>query len=87
LIWTSDCLYFSKNIGDDYYVIQSAVKPPNAKYVGFGEQGGLHLVKNNEQVTYFNYDNMRYRQVNIRRGMRVNGDEEGDLGSKEDYIS
>lgn len=39
------------------------MKPPEAQYIGFGEQGGQHLVKNEEQVTYFNYDNMRYRQV------------------------
>jgi hypothetical protein len=37
-------------------------------------------VKNNEQVTYFNYDNMRYRQVHLQKGgmRRVNRDEEGE---------
>ena len=28
-----------------------------------GEQGGQCLAKNNHQVSYFNFDNMRYRQV------------------------
>lgn len=48
---------------DDYHIIQTVNKPSTAKYVGFGEQGGMELVKNNTRVTYFNYDNMRYRQV------------------------
>lgn len=48
---------------DDYHIVQTVQKPYTAKYVGFGEQGGLELVKNNTCVTYFNYDNMRYRQV------------------------
>lgn len=47
----------------EYAVIQSAVKPPTAKYIGFGEQGGVKLAKNTSQITYFNYDNMRYMQV------------------------
>lgn len=46
-----------------FLIILQFVKPPEAQYIGFGEQGGQHLVKNEEQVTYFNYDNMRYRQV------------------------
>lgn len=48
---------------DDYHIIQSVCKPATAKYVGFGEQGGMSLLKNNARVTYFNYDNMRYRQI------------------------
>ncbi len=48
---------------DDYHIKQGIVKPATEKYVGFGEQGGLDLVKNNRQVTYFNYDNMMYNQV------------------------
>lgn len=48
---------------DDYKIIQTITKPYTAKYVGFGEQGGIDLVKNNTRITYFNYDNMRYRQV------------------------
>lgn len=47
----------------DYHIIQAVSKPATAKYVGFGEQGGFDLVKNNTRITYFNYDNMRYRQV------------------------
>ena len=38
-------------------------KPATARYIGFGEQGGKSLVKNTEQLNYFNFDNMRYRQV------------------------
>lgn len=48
---------------DDYHIALMVQKPCTAKYVGFGEQGGKALVKNNTRVTYFNYDNMRYRQV------------------------
>jgi len=48
---------------DDYSVIQALEKPATAHYVGFGEQGGLSLMKNNQCVTYFNYDNMKYSQV------------------------
>lgn len=48
---------------NDYHIIQTVNKPCTAKYIGFGEQGGLELVKNNTRITYFNYDNMRYRQV------------------------
>lgn len=47
----------------DYHIRQGIVKPATEKYVGFGEQGGLNLVKNNTQITYFNYDNMMYNQV------------------------
>ncbi len=48
---------------DDYHIIQTLEKPVTKKFVGFGEQGGLELVKNNTSVTYFNYDNMCYNQV------------------------
>lgn len=48
---------------NDYKIMQTINKPYSAKYVGFGEQGGMELVKNNTRITYFNYDNMRYRQV------------------------
>lgn len=47
----------------DYAVIQVAKKPGNAKYIGFGEQGSTKLSKNTDQLNYFNFDNMRYRQV------------------------
>lgn len=47
----------------DYAVIQAVKKPGNAKYIGFGEQGGTKLSKNTDQLNYFNFDNMRYRQV------------------------
>lgn len=47
----------------DYHIKQGIVKPVTEKYVGFGEQGGMNLIKNNTQITYFNYDNMMYNQV------------------------
>lgn len=56
-------IYFTANGDDDYAIIQAVEKPSNAKYIGFGEQGGHTLSKNTEQVNYFNFDNMRYRQV------------------------
>lgn len=48
---------------DDYHIVQTIQKTPTAKYIGFGEQGGLNLIKNKQCVTYFNYDNMKYNQV------------------------
>lgn len=51
------------NNPEDYALIQAVKKPANAKYFGFGEQGGTKLSKNTDQLNYFNFDNMRYRQV------------------------
>ncbi|MBD1939369.1 TIM-barrel domain-containing protein [Microcoleus sp. FACHB-68] len=51
------------NEKEDYAIIQAIKKPATAKYIGFGEQGGKSLCKNTAQVNYFNFDNMRYRQV------------------------
>lgn len=48
---------------DDYHIVQTVQKSPTAKYIGFGEQGGLNLIKNKQCITYFNYDNMKYSQV------------------------
>ncbi|MEH2179893.1 TIM-barrel domain-containing protein [Nostoc sp.] len=48
---------------EDYAILQVIQKPATAKYIGFGEQGGKSLCKNTAQVNYFNFDNMRYRQV------------------------
>ncbi len=57
-------LYFlDSGCPGEHAVIQVVEKPPTAKYVGFGEQGGVDLSKNTAQLTYFNFDNMRYRQV------------------------
>jgi alpha-glucosidase len=56
-------VYFAANGSEDYAIIQAVNKPATARYLGFGEQGGQALCKNTAQVTYFNYDNMRYRQV------------------------
>ena len=56
-------LYYTSNGPDDYAIIQAVAKPAMAKYIGFGEQGGTQLEKNTEQLNYFNFDNMRYRQI------------------------
>ena len=56
-------IYFTANGYDDYAIIQAVAKPATARYVGFGEQGGQSLDKNTQQINYFNFDNMRYRQV------------------------
>jgi alpha-glucosidase len=65
IVWqTADIpIYYTPNGNHDYAIIQSVKKPANAKYVGFGEQGGQSLSKNTAQVNYFNFDNMRYRQI------------------------
>ena len=65
LVWqTADTpFYFTANGDEDYAIIQSVKKPAAAKYIGFGEQGGHSLSKNTAQANYFNFDNMRYRQV------------------------
>jgi alpha-glucosidase len=65
IVWqTADTpIYYTPNGNNDYAIIQAVRKPANAKYVGFGEQGGQSLSKNTAQVNYFNFDNMRYRQV------------------------
>ncbi|MDJ0597187.1 MAG: glycoside hydrolase family 31 protein [Pleurocapsa sp. MO_226.B13] len=55
-------IYYTGN-GDEYAIIQAVNKPGSAKYIGFGEQGGMELYKNTDQLNYFNYDNMRYRQI------------------------
>lgn len=47
----------------DYSVMLSITKPATAKYIGFGEKGGATLCKNSQQLSYFNFDNMRYKSV------------------------
>ncbi|MDR3170178.1 MAG: hypothetical protein LBU17_00975 [Treponema sp.] len=56
-------VYFMEDGEADYKVVQAFKKPASASYIGFGEQGGHNLAKNVSQLNYFNYDNMRYRQV------------------------
>jgi alpha-glucosidase len=56
-------IYYTPHGSDDYAIIQTVSMPDTAKYIGFGEQGGQTLCKNGKQVNYFNFDNMRYRQV------------------------
>lgn len=47
----------------DYTVVISIDKPSTAKYIGFGEKGGTALCKNSQQLSYFNFDNMRYKSI------------------------
>jgi alpha-glucosidase len=65
LVWETaeTSIYFTPNGENDYAIIQAVNKPSSAKYIGFGEQGGQNLTKNSTQANYFNFDNMRYRQV------------------------
>jgi len=64
-VWqTADTsIFYTANGAEDYAIIQAVKKPANAKYMEFGEQGGSKLSKNMDQLNYFNFDNMRYRQV------------------------
>ncbi|MEO1430941.1 MAG: TIM-barrel domain-containing protein [Cyanobacteria bacterium J06632_19] len=64
-VWqTADTpIYYTANGAEDYAIIQAVKKAADAKYLGFGEQGGSKLQKNMDQLNYFNFDNMRYRQV------------------------
>lgn len=58
---------YTANGDDDFCIIQAVEKPADVRYVGFGEQGGTALFKQSAQLVYFNYDNMRYRQVSPHR--------------------
>jgi alpha-glucosidase len=64
-IWqtTAPGIWFTPNGTDDFAIIQGVVQPTTAAYVGFGEHGGRSLVKNSEQLTFFNFDNFAYNQV------------------------
>ncbi|MGK7903768.1 MAG: TIM-barrel domain-containing protein [Hormoscilla sp.] len=64
-VWqTADTsIYYTANGTEDYAIIQAVKKPADGKYIGFGEQGGTQLGKNMDRLNYFNFDNMRYRQV------------------------
>jgi alpha-glucosidase len=64
LLRTEDkCLFFTPNGDQDFSIVHAIRKPPSARYIGFGEQGGKSLIKNTEQVNFFNFDNMRYTQA------------------------
>ncbi len=64
LLHTDDkCLFFTPNGEDDFSIVHAIRKHATARFIGFGEQGGKSLIKNTEQVNFFNFDNMRYRQV------------------------
>ncbi|MCI5208631.1 MAG: hypothetical protein D3910_07520, partial [Candidatus Electrothrix sp. ATG2] len=47
----------------EYATVLSIEKPATAKYIGFGEKGGATICKNSQQLSYFNFDNMRYKSV------------------------
>ncbi|MCI5136819.1 MAG: hypothetical protein D3922_00030 [Candidatus Electrothrix sp. AR1] len=47
----------------EYSTVLSIEKPATAKYIGFGEKGGATICKNSQQLSYFNFDNMRYKSV------------------------
>lgn len=47
----------------EYSIIQGKVMNKTAKYIGFGEKGGSEIYRNGARLTYFNFDNMRYRQI------------------------
>ncbi|PQE17387.1 alpha-14-glucan lyase protein [Rutstroemia sp. NJR-2017a BVV2] len=49
-------------LGDTATVL-AVEKPLNAKYTGFGEQGGRTMFKEKVLMNYFNFDNMRYNNV------------------------
>ncbi len=53
----------SGNGRTEYAIIQRFFKTPSSRYFGFGENPGRSLCKNGKQLTYFNYDNMRSKQI------------------------
>lgn len=56
---------YSDDLGEklEYSIIQAKEMPEKAKYIGFGEKGGENFIRNGSRLTYFNFDNMRYRQI------------------------
>lgn len=65
VLWQTDdpALFFAFNGDRDFSIAHAIRKSPTARYIGFGEHGGRALVKNTEQVNFFDFDNMKYRQV------------------------
>ncbi len=51
------------NVVTDYAIAISIAKQATSKYIGFGEKGGATLCKNGQQLSYFNFDNMRYKSI------------------------
>jgi len=58
-------ILYIPNGNQDFSIIQAVEKPSAARYVGFGEHGGASLFRAQEQLVYFNYDNMRYKEVRV----------------------
>ncbi|MBI9062844.1 MAG: hypothetical protein JEZ14_12740 [Marinilabiliaceae bacterium] len=57
------CYHENQEQTVEYSTIQAKVMPESARYFGFGEKGGKDLSRNGARLTYFNFDNMRYRQI------------------------
>ena len=66
-VWESSLqgIYYTPHGDEDFAIIQAVQYAPTGKYIGFGEQGGIKLTQNTDQLNYFNFDNMRYRQVSF----------------------
>ncbi len=66
-VYFKEQLTYTEPISEDQCtecsVVMSVVKPATAKYIGFGEKGGFNLCKNSKQLSYFNFDNMRYESM------------------------
>jgi len=64
-IWqtAAPAIQFTPNGATDFAIVQCVQRPVTGAYVGFGEHGGKSLLKANERLTYFNFDNYEYREV------------------------
>ncbi len=64
-VWetAAPAILFTPNGATDFAIVQCVQRPVTGAYVGFGEHGGKSLLKTNEQLTYFNFDNYEYREV------------------------
>ncbi|KAL7276242.1 hypothetical protein RUND412_000778 [Rhizina undulata] len=64
VVWqTEDAGLAWKVNGTAHATVLAVDKPGSARYLGFGEQGGSALLKENTLMNYFNYDNMMYSGV------------------------
>jgi alpha-glucosidase len=58
---TSPPLLYRKDVEGNYATRLSSVK--RGRVMGFGEQGGLSLLKDKQQLNLYNYDNLAYSSV------------------------
>ncbi|KAI5789670.1 glycosyl hydrolases family 31-domain-containing protein [Peziza echinospora] len=64
IIWSTPPRFLGfKTVGTANNVILTSNKPGHGKYLGFGGQGGQHLLKRPTLMNYFNFDNMTYSSV------------------------